>query len=261
MMNKSHATMAGCALAGATSMQFIPWAEPKIALAIYSLVMAGSSWPDGDHKQSVVTHSWGLLTKIYCRIIRLISRIVYLTTRARDDPIKRDPHRTFTHSWPGCVFQGGMVALGMHSHQLACTGILALLLGTAFRVFGKKNLPWGAVIGGGIGWSLWPTIGQTWWILWVAMSVGCYLHVLTDCVTKAGAPLRFPNLVVKKVRKKDGSEKVVKEQRWYMTGPPDWMQFRTGGLVEKAVVLGTVGLTLFFCYWMFSVLVVHHGSL
>lgn len=257
MMGRSHLIMAGCAVAAATSAQLLPWQEPKLAFGVTALILAGSVFPDADHRESSVTRSWGILTWIYCRVVRIVSRIVYLLTRGRDDPIKRDPHRTFTHTWPGAVLQGLVVAVGMHSHQIACASILGLLLGSAMRVFDKDWLPFGAVGGAGVGWSLWPTIEQTWWILWAAMAIGCYLHVLTDCVTKAGAPLRFPNLVVRKVKKKDGTEKVVMERRWHMTGPPDWMQFRTGGLVESVVVTGTIGLTLVFCYWLFTVLVMH----
>jgi membrane-bound metal-dependent hydrolase YbcI (DUF457 family) len=248
-MGKSHLAMGACAVGAASAAQVIPWGTPKIGAAVASLILAGVVFPDIDHKSATATISWGLPTKFLCRIFRLISRIVYYLTRCEGDPRKRDPHRTFTHTWPGAVFQGVLVAVGMQSNQIACTVILGMLLGIAARAVDKNWIGFGAVAGSGIGWAVFPELVHAWWIMWVAMAVGCYLHVLTDCVTKAGAPLYFPAIKMKKGLKRNGEEKIIYRRRWHMSGPPEWMQFRTGGLVEKFVVGGSIVGSLMLSYW------------
>lgn len=103
-------------------------------------------------------------------------------------------------------------------------------------------------------WDLWPTMGQSVWLFGAALAAGCWLHVYTDCVTKAGAPMYWPFMTVKKEATvtADGITKtrIVQRRRWHMTGPPHWLRFYAGDAVEPWVVRGTVVLTLWLSYWL-----------
>lgn len=257
MMGRQHVTIGACVVAVGSAAGLVPWATPGVAAMCTGLILAGSDWPDIDHKPSTVSQAWGWASLAVCLVTRFISRRVYRYTRARDDPQTRDPHRTFTHTWPGAIIAGGLITLVLVSGLWGSAIIMAALVGGALRCWGRDLQPWGAAAGGVLGFGMWPEIGHAWWIWWVAFTVGCLTHVYSDCVTKEGAPLSWPFVVHLKERPTVEGEGPLarrrrnpepKVRRWYSVGPPQWMRFYTGGQVEIWVVRGVIVLTLVTCY-------------
>lgn len=257
MMARSHLTVGACVVAVGSVTGLIPWAEPGVAAVCAGLILAGSDWPDLDHRRSVVTIAWGPLTWLLCRITRLVSRLVYRATRTNDDPLNRDPHRTFTHTFPGAMLAGGLITVALVAHPVSTVVTMTLLMGGAMRAWGRDLQPWGAIAGAVLGYGMAPVMPSSWWIWWVAFTVGCLTHVYSDCVTKEGAPLSWPVTVTLKERSQVTGESPVMHRarsprqyvrRWHSVGPPRWLRFYTGGRVEVWVVRLVVVFTLFVCY-------------
>src|SRR6185312_2927424 len=259
MIGRHHVIVGGCVVALGTTAGLLPWSWPEAGLLISGLIIAGSDWPDIDHKSSSVTSSWGPVTWVLCRITRFVSRRVYVATRAQHDPKTTDPHRTFTHTWLGAMFAGVLVTLGLCLNPVVCVATGALMFTVAMRPIDPK-LQWlAAALGGFIALELWPVMGTNWhWMMWwTAFTVGCITHVWSDCVTKEGAPLSWPFIFTREERPAKEVEsplarlarpKSTKIYRWHKVGPPQWMRFYTGGAVETWVVRFIVLVTLILCY-------------
>lgn len=252
MMARSHVTVGICGVVVATAAGWIPWEEPKVGLITAGLVIAGTMAPDIDHRSSTFSRSWGPFTWILCRIARFISRRIYLWTRTKSDPKNRDPHRTFTHTWPGAVLAGGLVAGFVWESQWGAMLVVGALFGAAARCYDRGLQLYAAGFGGFLAWDLWPSLGAAWWPFWLAFSAGCWLHVYSDCVTKAGAPLPFPKVVEVQERQEDGEFRVVGVKRWHMTGPPEWLRFYAGGAVEPWILRGIITVTIVLTYLLFT---------
>lgn len=264
MMGRQHVIIGGCVVAIGTTAGLLPWSWPEAAVMMSGLIIAGSDWPDIDHKTSSVTKSWGAVTLILCYIIRFIARRVYRVTRTPHDPKTRDPHRTLTHTWPGSLLFGVLATVGLCAHPLSAIIVGALLFGVAIRPL-NPGLQWiSAGLGGFMANELYPVMSTDYhWLLWfIAFSFGCLTHVWSDCVTKEGAPLSWPFTWTTTIGYADDASMKVespmqwfklkpqstKTYRWHMVGPPSWMRFYTGGAVEIWVVRGIVVLTLLACY-------------
>lgn len=260
MMGRQHVIIGACVAALGASAGAINWTWPEAAIMVTGLIMAGSDWPDIDHRTSSVSRSWGPLTWVLCRLTRFVSSIMYNMTRTDDDQKVRDPHRTLTHTWFGALIAGGIVTAGLVASPWSAIVTGAMLFGIALRPLNRKLQPLGAVVGGLMGYGLWPEIAANpgnWWIWWLAFTFGCLTHVWSDCVTKEGAPLSWPFTIqtqVRAVAEGDGPvarfqrDKATKIRRWHTVGPPQWMRFYTGGQIEVWVVRLVVVLTLFLSY-------------
>lgn len=252
MMGRSHLTVGACGVAIGTAAGWVPWAQPNVGLIVTGLVMAGAVAPDIDHRTSHISRSWGPATWVLCRVIRFISRRVYLWTRARSDPKNRDPHRTFTHTWPGALLAGGVVAALVWQSQLGAALVIGGLFGAAARCWNRGLQLYAAGLGGYLAWDLWPSLEAAWWPFWLAFSAGCWLHVYSDCVTKAGAPLPFPRVTERVETLDDGTTKVTARRRWHMTGPPEWLRFYAGGKVEPWVLRAIISVTILLVYLLLT---------
>lgn len=257
MMGKQHVKVGACVVAVGSAAGLVPWSSPGVAVMCTTLILAGSDWPDIDHKPSTVSQSWSYATGVVCLVTRFVSRRVYLFTRTRDDPESRDPHRTFTHTWPGAIIAGGLITLGLVSGLWGSIALTAALAGSAMRCLSRDLQYWGAAAGAVLGFGMWPEAHHAWWIWWLAFTIGCLTHVYSDCVTKEGAPLSWPFVVhTKEVPRVEGEGPLARRRRnpktwtrrWHMVGPPQWMRFYTGSQTEIWVVRGVIVFTLLACY-------------
>lgn len=248
MMGKSHLTVGACAIAVVACTNIVPWRTPAILIASGGLILAGTVYPDIDHLSSSVTRSWGWLTWLISHVVRFCCRWIYRSTRLPNDPARKDPHRTFTHTVPGALLAGLLVAASISWDRNLAIALFAMLFGTVARCVKKSYLLYGAVAGGALGYGAYGALATAWWALGLAFSAGCVLHVWSDCVTKSGAPLSFPRITLKKEMQEDGSTKVLQRRRWHMSGPPEWMRFYTGGVIETWVIRLMISMTVCVCY-------------
>lgn len=251
-MGRDHITVGACTLCIGTAAQLVPWTEPRLGVVVTGLVLAGNVLPDIDHKRASVSTCWGPLTWVVCRVVRMLARWIYLLTRTSHDPRNRDPHRTATHTWPAAVLAGGLVAMAtVYGGPVVATAVSGLAAGAAAYAYNKGLRWYGAVAGAAAMWPLAPEIGRghLWIVLWVATALGCLTHCLADCTTKMGNPWAFPRTSLVKVLRKDGSV-LERRQRWYMTGPPEWMRYETGGWFEKWFIRILISGTLLLSYWL-----------
>jgi membrane-bound metal-dependent hydrolase YbcI (DUF457 family) len=262
-MGRQHVIVGACVVALGTAAGWLRWGWPEAAIMMSGLILAGSDWPDIDHKPSSVTKSWGLVTFVLCLMTRFMSRRVYRWTIERHDPKTRDPHRTLTHTLPGAIIAGAIVDVGLCESAPSAFIVGAMMFGVAMRPIDKKLQWMAAGLGGFMALELWPqmTVDWHWLWWWCAFTVGCVTHIYSDCVTKEGAPLSWPftrTFVEREVVENEGPlkrrhrPKTPKVYRWRMVGPPQWMRFYTGGQVEVWVVRGIVVLTLLLCYLLVS---------
>jgi hypothetical protein len=192
---------------------------------------------DLDHPNATASTSLGPISWAASAGIRAISRRVYAATKTRSDRPNADGHRGITHTWPGALalgtFFGGGCALaelfgGPPAGRVATVVVLWLFLVWALRGLPPRNRHSQdyalATILTGIAWTLlsraYPTglpvlIGAT-------IALGLYVHALGDGLTYYGSPLVFPF--------------IVKGQRWYSCGMPQWLRFRAGKGWEKGLV-------------------------
>jgi len=247
-MARSHITVGACAVAVAASANLIPLKSPGVAIAIMGLILVGTVAPDIDHLSSSVTRSWSWLSWCLSHVVRWICRRIYHATRLANDPAKKDPHRTFTHTSPGALCGGATVAVLLQWHPWVAVVTLAMAFGTAARCVRKSYQGYAAIAGGALAWGVWDALASAWWMLGLAFAAGCMLHVYSDCVTKGGAPLSFPRVTLKREVMPDGTTKIRQRRRWHMSGPPEWIRFYTGSAVETWVIRGTIGLSIFSCY-------------
>ena len=87
----------------------LAWGIPHIVAVI---VAGWANWPDCDTRKSTVTTSLGAVTiALHHIVITLCAAIYYATRTEADDPKKPVIHRGATHTWPGAVFMGILVAV------------------------------------------------------------------------------------------------------------------------------------------------------
>lgn len=252
-MGRSHVTLGICAVTFATGAHWLPWQRPAEAVLVSGLVLAGSVLPDIDSPVSHVTRSFGPVTHVLSDIVRFACRRIYRWTRLPQDPASRDPHRTFTHTFPGAVTIGGVLVLAVLAGQIPAAIAAGMLFGMAARAWDRGLQTLATVAGGLLMWDIQPQIGDSIWAIWAALSAGCLLHVYSDCVTTAGAPMSFPLVTTKRetvTLDDESTTRVVQRRRWHMTGPPHWIRFYTGSAVESWTVRGSVVLSLVATYWV-----------
>lgn len=180
------------------------------------------------------TPSVATLFCVGCRVsatLRSVSRHLYDTTRTPLDPVSRDPHRTWTHSWSFGVATGGVATLATSvggpwvSLTLIVVSVLLLadtlgdwvvsvsLLGVAAWV---AVTPAPAVV----------TLASLSGWLGVAVWLGCWAHCLGDAPTESAIPFLAPFKI--------------RGQRWYRLRFPDGLRFRVDSPVERVIVAGFV---------------------
>lgn len=233
-MGRNHLIVGGCAVAMAGAAGLGPWETPALAALASGLVLSCCVLPDIDHKHSTVTRSWSILTRVVSLLVRQASVALYRATRTRHDPPGRPAHRTFTHTGPGAVTAGLLISGFTWWWAEAGVVLFALLFGIAGRAWARSWQVPMAAAGGLLAFSCLDLLSGAWSLWLVASTVGCVLHVGSDCVTKAGAPMAWPVPIA--------------GQRWRMIGPPRILRFETDSAIERVVIRALVGVTAAVCW-------------
>lgn len=240
MNGRNHLKMGACTVGVVSAVGLVPFTEaPASVAAGIGLFLFAKVSPDLDHPGSSITRSWGPVTRLLSwAIIRPAARLAYATTRAQADPPRAAVHRGFTHTAPGAVAAGLVLAWALLSGPWWAAGTLALAIGGAAYVYDRGTQVWAALAAGAVGYLAWPelVVAAPW--IGFAVALGCFAHAVDDCVTTAGAPLRFP------LRDRETG------RRWRRVGTPEWMRFDTGSGMETAVVWGAIVATSGLLYWL-----------
>lgn len=261
MMGRDHVTVGACTVLVGSAAQLLPWAEPKLATVAVGMVLFGNLAPDWDHPKASVTRCWGWPSRFIGWMIRVLARWIYLATRTTHDPRGRAVHRTFTHTWPAAIVAGAVVAtVAATAPPWAVTGMVAMATGAAGYGY-DKGLRWYAATAGAMtAWPLAPELAgnvATVSVLGLATAIGCLTHCAADCTTKMGNPWSFPRIKIVKVMRKDGSV-IERRQRWFMSGPPQWLRYETGHGFEKWVIRFLVTASVAMSYVLVAYLP-HHS--
>jgi membrane-bound metal-dependent hydrolase YbcI (DUF457 family) len=217
-MGKSHAV---CGLISGVALSAL---VPSAPLPIKGLVVvtAGGAalLPDLDHPQATAARSLGFATKAIATAVDQLSLSVYYATAAPGDhPERKSGHRLLTHTVPASLLAGGLVAvLGLVSPIAVslCVALLAGLLAQGIKVAG------GGLFVVTFGVSLWVFSQETgWsWLVSLAVTVGCLIHIWGDWCTNSGVPVLWPL--------------VSQGKRWRLVHAP--VTFAAGDSVETALV-------------------------
>lgn len=240
MKGKNHLRMGACTVGVVSAVGLVPFVEaPAVVAAGIGLFMFAKVSPDMDHPGSSITKSWGPITWALSRlVIRPFARLVYQLTRSPADSRTAAVHRGFTHTLPGGILAGLAIGWALLSGPGWAAATLALAAGGAARVHDRGWQLWTALAAGAVGWYAWAEIVVAVPWLVFAVALGCYAHAVDDCVTTAGAPLKFPF--------KDRET----GKRWRRVGTPEWMRFDTGSGVETAVVWASIIAASGVFYWL-----------
>jgi membrane-bound metal-dependent hydrolase YbcI (DUF457 family) len=249
VMGPTHATSGAVAwLAGAGAVTTVMGYEQAPAeLAVYTAVCAGAALlPDLDVSGQVfrrrggatAARVFGVLSLLLAEAVEKLSLGIYLLTRTRRDPRRRNGHRTFTHTLAFAALLGLAVSLLVERFDRPLVlGVLFFTLALAIRgLMGESIREKGWLVTTSI--SLAVTIvafqglpADGYPLLGVAVGVGCVVHLIGDLITHHGCPLFWPIPL--------GS------RTWRMITTPESISIRAGGGFEKALLLP--GLTIAAC--------------
>ncbi|GAB3221669.1 metal-dependent hydrolase [Glycomyces halotolerans] len=193
---------------------------------------------------STVARSFGVVSLFVAECVERLCYWFYLLTKSKKDKKRKNGHRTFTHT----AVHAGLVGVGTgflaaEFGKPAVIAILFVLTGLAVRgllpsAVNKKGwiITTAAALACSYGmYHLLPE-NRGYWILGLAMGIGCFIHVLGDMITKMGSPLLFPI--------------PIKKRRWHDIGLPNNIALRAGGKGENRILLpiltGVVVLGMFY---------------
>lgn len=239
MRGRNHLRMGACTVGIVSAAGLVPFVEAPAAVATgIGLFLFAKVAPDLDHPTSAITRSWGPISKIASWIVRGLAWWVYSTWRTVQDRPRPVIHRGFSHTMPGGFMAGALVFFVVLTGAVPTAVMAGLMIGGAARVYRRSWQTWGALGGAGVGYFAWAEIlvAAPWLIL--VMTIGCFAHAVDDCVTTAGAPLKFPF--------RDSTT----GRRWQRVGTPEWMRFNTGSPVETAVVWAAMIATTGIVYYL-----------
>jgi hypothetical protein len=231
MMGPTHAASGWCA---GLLLADVAGFGIREAIACALLAAGFALWPDLDHPRSTVTNQLGMVGDMACGLLRGTSALAYRLTKGPRDEDWSGTHRHLSHT----VVFAGITGAGAGWATAVWTWRAVLVL-AAFAVLV------GAVAAGRwFGWAA--GIVSVWWVLDAARSpggisaaaqqlghlagwaglvvgVGCLVHCLGDSCTLMGCPWLWPVLIA--------------GETWYEIRLPRWLRFRTGGRVERCVVM------------------------
>jgi membrane-bound metal-dependent hydrolase YbcI (DUF457 family) len=232
-MGRSHALSGWCAglaaapLVGLNSVaEIVPFAA---ATAGYALV------PDLDHPGATASRLLGPITGLVSRVVRTASAVLYAATKGPRDEDGSGRHRHASHTLAAALLFGALASgAGTGGGRWAVLAVVLFGLVLAADVLGD----WLLVLVAGAG--LWSVAG-TWlpgtaaaaalqdglgeigsWI-GIAVAVGMFVHCLGDSLTRSGCPWLWPIPIC--------------GETWFEVRLPRGLRFRTGGRVERLVVV------------------------
>lgn len=197
MMGHSHA-LSGAAvwLAAAPGLVALPDAlgMPELAavtggmltppeLMAGALVCAGAAMlPDLDHPSATIAQTFGPVTWLLSKAVNFVS----------------GGHRHATHSLLFSVLAGLGAHLLAERYPIGRDILVVLMIGLALRAVGvgvpRKTIT-SAVINVALTvatFVVFLSMGVTYTWLGVAIGVGCFVHVIGDCLTERGCPVLWP---------------------------------------------------------------------
>lgn len=249
VMGPTHATSGAVVWlsGGGVVTTVLGYSQQPAELAVYTAVCAGAALlPDLDVSGRVfrmrggatAARVFGIVSLFLAECVEKMSLGVYLLTRTKRDPHRRNGHRTLTHTLIFAVLLGvGVSLLVARFGRPAVLGVLFFTLALAIRgvmaEWARKR-----------GWLVTTTVSaavtllaasalpaEGYPLVGVAIGVGCVVHLLGDMITHHGCPLLWPI--------------PIRGRTWYQVTVPSAVSVRAGGTFEKLVLLP--GLTVVAC--------------
>ncbi|MCC3765482.1 metal-dependent hydrolase [Glycomyces sp. TRM65418] len=242
VMGPTHA-MSGAALWLAGSAAADIWFgidQSSAELVVGTIACAGAAlYPDIDcagkvtenKGGSTVARSFGVASLLVAEVVERLCYWFYLLTKSKQDKKRKNGHRTFTHTAVHAGLVGvGTGALAAQFGKPAVIAILFVLTGLAVRgllaeTVAKKGWVVTTAVALAASYGMYRLLPDTrqYWILGLAMGIGCFIHILGDMITKMGSPLFFPI--------------PIKGRRWNDIGLPNAIALRAGGKEENRILL------------------------
>lgn len=230
-MGTTHVASGWCAGLGVAHLAHLGVHQ---AVAAGLLAAAFAAWPDADHPHSTVTNRLGPAGDLLCLLLRGASALAYRLTKGPRDEDWTGTHRHLSHTAVFAALTGAGAAWATAVWTWRAVLVLAAFAVWIGVVAAGRWFAWAAIIV--IGWWLvdglrspggLPVAGEQLGQLagWAGLAVaaGCLAHCLGDSCTLMGCPWLWPLLIA--------------GETWYEIRLPRWLRFRTGGRVERCVVL------------------------
>ena len=232
MMGRSHALSGWCAglvgapVLGMTSLiEVLPFAATTAGFALL---------PDLDHPRARASRLFGPLTGVLSRLVRGFSSYLYALTKGPRDEDCTGKHRHASHTLVAAVLLG--MATGTAGRSGGAWAVFAVLVFGLVLAIGALG-DWLLVVLGGciLLWMItWPAGAEPSTLVntglariggWIgaAVTIGMFVHCLGDSLTKSGCPWLWPV--------------PIRGETWYEIRPPRALRFRTGGPVERWLVV------------------------
>lgn len=206
VMGPTHA-MSGAA-GGLALAQVLPLSSGAITppeLLIYAGITAGAALlPDLDSPQSTIARSFGPASLGLSRLVEHASQALVNKTRGPRDSTCYNGHRTATHTiWFGILT--GLLATLLISifHDYATIALLCIFLTLALRglvPLWTQQHSWLAImtVAAALTGAAWYTLSPETSTLMMgsAVTVGVFIHLAGDFITKAGIPALAPLVAI-----------------------------------------------------------------
>jgi len=241
VMGPTHATSGAVAwLAGAGLVTTVAgYSQSPAELAVYTAVCAGSALlPDLDVSGRVfrnrggatAARTFGVVSLFLAECVEKLSLGIYLLTRTKKDPRRRNGHRTFTHTLVFAILIGALISLLVgplgkpfvfgvlfFTLALAIRGLLAEWVAKhGWLITTAASAAVTVIAFAGLPAESYPLLG-------VAVGVGCLVHMLGDLITHHGCPLLWPIPIAGRT--------------WYSVTLPGDLAVTAGGKFERVVLL------------------------
>ncbi|WP_026922489.1 metal-dependent hydrolase [Glycomyces arizonensis] len=214
--------------------------QSSAELIVGTIAVSGASlYPDIDcagkvtenKGGSTVARSFGVVSLFFAECVERLCYWFYLLTKSKKDKKRKNGHRTFTHTAVHAALVGtGVGYLGAYFGKPAVIAVLFVLTGLAVRgllpsAVNKKGwiVTTAVALAGAYGMYRLLPPDRSYWIVGLAMGIGCFIHILGDMITKMGSPLLFPI--------------PIKKRRWADLGLPNNIALRAGGKAENRILL------------------------
>jgi membrane-bound metal-dependent hydrolase YbcI (DUF457 family) len=226
MMKNGHAFSG---LAVGLAFGLLSHAPPVLGITNAAIVGGAALIPDIDQPSATISRVFGPVSQWFAEQVNDVSASVYDATATPFDEDRDGGHRGLTHTLVfaaalgllcslAALWTAGLAAVLFLCVSLALRGLLgnwAKRRGWLATTLAAAALTAVLVFALPEGYGT----GQ----LGLLVGLGCIVHCWGDSLTLSGCPWLWP---IK-----------INGQRWYPIGTPEFLRFRAGGEVEKAVVL------------------------
>lgn len=234
VMGPTHAmsgAAGGLALAQILPLSSAATTSPEIL--IYAGITAGAALlPDLDSPQSTISRSFGPASLGLSRLVEHASQALVNKTRGPHDSICYNGHRTATHTiWFGIL--AGLLATLLISifRDYAAIALLFIFLTIALRgllPMWTQQHSWLAImivsaVLTGAAWYVLPAETSA-LIMGSAVTIGVFIHLAGDFITKAGIPALAPLITVD-------------HYRWHSFGIPKAWRIPASGLADQILLI------------------------